>query len=222
MKEDKGILFEKHGHSNLLVTFGGINQNMGMPVFEFYKSLNKIKCDKCFIRDFNQAWYHLGVSHDHKSIEALKKHLKKIISEGNYKSVSFVGNSMGGYAAILFGVLLNVDNILVFSPQTFIGKWKRMLNRDKRWTKQINRIHKSKIGNREYFDLKTILNSSNTFKGAISIFFSKNDKLDSVHSKRLKHFNFVKLNEMDLGGHNLVKELKMNGKLDTILAELFI
>lgn len=221
MDDNQGILIEKNGCENLLISFGGIKQNIGMPVFEFYKSLQGIECDKCFVRDFNQAWYHLGVDENCNSIDSVKNHLEKIIEAGNYKKICFVGNSMGGYAAILFGVLLDVNKILVFSPQTFIGKWRRFLYKDKRWSVQINRIHKSKKVNKRYFDLLNIFKENKSFGGTISVYFSKNDKLDALHAKRMKNNKLVNLNEINLGGHNLVRELKSLGKLDVILAELF-
>lgn len=39
---------------------------------------------------------------------------------------------MGGYAAMLLCHLLNVDTDIIFSPQTFIDKWNRILFNDRR------------------------------------------------------------------------------------------
>ena len=56
MEDNKeGILISRAGSRNLLVSFGGINQSLGMPVFEFYNSIKDIDCDKIFLRDFNQS-----------------------------------------------------------------------------------------------------------------------------------------------------------------------
>lgn len=56
-----GKLEEFNGNKNLLVSFGGIAQGLGMPVFEFFNSISDIPCDKIFLRDFHQAWYQKGV-----------------------------------------------------------------------------------------------------------------------------------------------------------------
>jgi esterase/lipase len=46
----------------------------------------------------------------------MRKGVKKEIS--GYKNVIFLGTSSGGYAAILFGSLLNVNSVVAFTPQT--------------------------------------------------------------------------------------------------------
>jgi esterase/lipase len=54
-------------------------------------------------------------------------YLEGIIKINKYDNICFIGNSMGGYAAILFGTLLNIDNIISFAPQTFIDKFNLFL-----------------------------------------------------------------------------------------------
>src|SRR5690554_3011391 len=117
-KNKDGFLIEKKGYKHLVVIFGGINQGIGIPVFEFFNILNEKSLDKVFVRDFNQMWYLNGVDSHVDTFEKLFLKLKRVIK--GYEKVSFVGNSMGGYAAVLFGVLLNVNECVVFSPQTFI------------------------------------------------------------------------------------------------------
>lgn len=217
----QGVLIEKNNSKNLLISFGGFKQGMGMPVFEFYNCLNSVSCNKIFIKDDYQAWYHKGINEDLSSMNLLAKYLEGIILEGNYKKVCFVGNSMGGYAAILFGVLLNVDEILVFSPQTFINKWYRFKYNDKRWGIQINEIYKHQNSSNKYFDLKSFLKRNKKYSGKLSLYYSINDKLDKIHAERLKKINFVEYFPIDLEGHNIVRELKNSGDLNRILSKLY-
>lgn len=151
------ILVDLNESNNLLVSFGGIQQWLGMPVFEFFNSISDIECDKIFFRDFNQAWYQKGVDNGLNSTNKIITHLEDKIDAKQYNKVCFLGNSMGGYALILFGSILNVDNVISFAPQTFIDRFNRLLNFDRRWSKQIRKVHRYENKRKEFFDLKKFL-----------------------------------------------------------------
>jgi hypothetical protein len=217
MDDNNGFLIEKRDSNHLVVIFGGINQGIGIPVFEFFNILNNKKSDKLFIRDFNQMWYLNGVDSDIFNFSKLKIKLNDKIKD--YDKVSFVGNSMGGYAAILFGVLLNVDEVVAFSPQTFISSFYRFWFLDIRWRKQINRIHKAKLYS-EYYDLKTVLKNHTEYTTSINLHYCSANRLDRIHSTRLKSLRNIHLISYPNGGHGLVKELKKTGELQQILNQL--
>jgi len=42
----KGYISKFQGHTTLRVSFGGIKQGLGMPVFEFFNSISDIPCNK--------------------------------------------------------------------------------------------------------------------------------------------------------------------------------
>ena len=95
----------------------GNPENIGaIPRFEFVKTMEKTfpSLDVHFYVDFNICWYAKGLdgitSNIDETVEYLrtKKHKKNI----------FLGNSAGGYAAILFGSLLEVDRVIAFHPQS--------------------------------------------------------------------------------------------------------
>ena len=136
-----GILNDLDGHKKLLVSFGGIRQGLGVPVFEFFNSISDIPCDKIFLRDFNQAWYQNGVDPRLNNVDKLSCHINHIIRQNKYDKICFLGNSMGAYAAILFGCKINVDVVISFAPQTFINRFHRIIYCDNRWQKQINNMY---------------------------------------------------------------------------------
>jgi len=211
-------LYEKQQDSDvLLVIFGGIRQGIGLPSFEFKNVLNEVPCNKLFLRDFKQAWYHYGISNDINSIELLQRFLENEISFNNYKKVVFLGNSMGGYAAILFGTLLNVSRILAFSPQTFIDKRNRFLHRDKRWKQEINTIYNIKNNKRENLDLKLLLEKNKDKLVSTTIYYSKHHKLDMKHCERLKGVSHFDLKPYDSESHNIVRQLRDEGQLIRII-----
>ena len=67
-----------------------------------------------------------------------------------------MGNSAGGYAAILFGLLLKVDKVVAFSPQTFFGPFKNLINRDFRWAKQQLKIYQKTKKPKSFFRLNKL------------------------------------------------------------------
>ena len=117
-------LFEIQGTNKdvLIVTFGGCMSKVGrIPPFEFLNTLTKWfpDFDKKFYIDLHQCWYHKGIQGISTNIAETKTYLEGIIN--GYKKVLFIGNSAGGYAAILFGSLLHVQSVLAFVPQTILS-----------------------------------------------------------------------------------------------------
>lgn len=105
----------------LMVSFGGCALSFGgIPRFEFMNTLDIHfpDFDRYFLIDKDGKWYHNGIEGISKNIDETLQYLRRI-SE-NYDSVFFMGTSAGGYAAILFGSLLNVKTVLVFIPQTLV------------------------------------------------------------------------------------------------------
>lgn len=217
--KSKDILFEPSNHNNLIIIFGGIRNGVGIPIFEFKKILSEYEnFDQLFLRDIQQMWYHKGIVDYANNIDELKFNLKSIIS--SYNKVIFIGNSMGGFIAILLGILLNVNTVLAFSPQTFIDKFRRFYFNDKRWFKQINNLHNNNINNK-YYNLKLVLKKSD-YNTNINLIYSTIDRLDSIHATRLSRLSNVKLKGFDFGGHSLVSDLKNKNILRQILDEYLL
>lgn len=67
-----------------------------------------------FVRDIFKQWYVSGINETYHSIEGLCKLLEGLTS--GYEVVT-MGGSSGGYAAVVFGILLNAKKIYSFSGQ---------------------------------------------------------------------------------------------------------
>ena len=139
--------FRIHNDSNryLIVCFGGMALGFaGVPPFEFLKHLsrNYTNVDLSFFIDKKQCWYHKGIDGLTNSIDETVDYLNKLINAKEYKHVIFIGNSAGGYASILFGSLCNVQTVIATCPQT---------------------IHRAKMSDPKYHDLKRIINKSTKY-----------------------------------------------------------
>lgn len=148
-----------------------------------------------------------------KTIGETLSMLKSIISEYDYKNILFIGNSSGGYAAILFGTLLSVSKILAFVPQTFLNRCEIHHN-DNIWGKEIDNAYLLSTCN-GIFDLKKVL-SYNT-SSRISIYYDKTRRVDRKHAEWLSRFHLVTLYPFEVGGHNVIRTLRESGDLKEII-----
>ena len=104
-EDDQAPLLEEilSESERLYFIFGGIlNRIDGMLPFEFYASSRILGYSKIFFRDFSQSWYQSGLRGFANDIYELESFIKQRISALQPSKVYFVGNSMGGFAAILF------------------------------------------------------------------------------------------------------------------------
>ena len=188
-----------------------------MPPFEFYNYAQILNENKIFVRDLAQCWYHDGIYGISKDIDSTVKYIEKEIQYLYKDKVFFVGNSMGGYAAILFSTLIGIGEAIAFAPQTFISPILRLKYADIRWQKQIIKTYKRSLFKKKVWDLRPLLlRIKRNYK--ISIFVSKNDRLDNIHAERLKNIPDVTIYQVEGGGHGVVKILRDRCQLPTIMS----
>src|ERR687898_1897347 len=121
----------------LLVLFGGIAGGVRMPVFEFFRLTSGFTAKKVFLRDPRRGWYQLGIPGVGDSPAAVRDLLSAAIERARAERVVMAGASAGGFAAILFGTWCAADEVIAFSPQTFVDEENRRLAGDTRWPEQI-------------------------------------------------------------------------------------
>lgn len=189
------ILNTLNNSSTIIVSFGGCAKKFGgIQPFEFLNFLSKnyTECDKYFYIDKQNYRYHRGILGITKNIDETKEYLFNIIK--NYSNVYFLGFSAGGYAAILFGSLLNVTCVIAFVPPTLCNM------------KNDNRVFDEK-----YIDLLPYINNTTKYhlfgNSAIKNIF---DSHHISHILRLKNYSNVIIE--DYKNLNMI-EFRNNGKL---------
>ena len=203
---------------SLLIAFGGIAGKMGVTPFEFFNMSRGFNVNRIYVRDLAQVWYHVGLPGIADDIDGVVSFLREKISQSHVNKVILVGNSMGGYAAILFGILLDADIVHAFSPQTFIDRRNRFRYFDRRWRKQMKNTYR--LADKKYFDLRSLFHGSQVkLKCKFNIFYSNAHRLDRIHAGRLRSQPNVNLHAFEDGGHRLVKHLRDTGKLNKIINE---
>eukprot|EP00966_Prymnesium_polylepis_P319917 7376333-Prymnesium_polylepis.1 len=114
--------------STLLVIFGGLMQDIGgghraIPPFEFFNLLHRSGIDvkMLFLRDTGMLWYTMGVPGVSGSIGETLDFIRSELLATRATTLVCLGSSMGGYAALLHGLLLRAHQIVAFGPQLYLG-----------------------------------------------------------------------------------------------------
>ena len=123
------------------------------------------------------------------------------------KRVFTIGNSMGGFYAILASRHFLIDKVISFVPQYSVHK--SIVPRENRWSMYTKRIRDWK-----YISLEGSFNDKTEYH----IFFG-NDQSDAVHKKLFpKQENIIM--HVYAGNHYIVKDLKAKGLLYGLISDI--
>ena len=205
-----------NGNKNVIVCFGGMKLQMdGIPPFEFLNYLSSIykdTYDLLFFIDKHQCWYHKGIDGISTTIDETCEYLNNKIKQ--YEKVIFIGTSAGGYAAILFGSLCNVTNVLAFIPQTILSN---PIN-DQVDSITYNRYKnlKSRESYTKYSNLKTIINLNTQYilYGSLKYQNDINNQHNIMHCVNLDSFQNVKIIKKFILN---IKKMRDSGELKEII-----
>jgi hypothetical protein len=92
-----------------------------MDEFAFYKTLCSIDENILFLND-NTSYCNISINGLCNNIDELIKIQKEVIVTYDWEKVIWIGASMGGYVALLFGSILKVNQVIAFFPQVDIEK----------------------------------------------------------------------------------------------------
>ena len=220
--------FQKNNSKTLFVSFAGMGQSNSIPTFNFFNFMKQYNdIDKLFLSctgpHNGKVWccryYLLGFRHNTKSLEESIQFLKKLITHKKYNKIIFTGCSAGGFAAILFSELLNIEinKIIVFNPQTVIDYSKRLLLGDKYNCPENAAYLTNKLIKTDLYKKSLDLLNFYPFKNNIEIHYNlSNDSIDKNHATRLVSKN-CSLKEYPSKTHFLALELRDSGILKNIL-----
>lgn len=110
-----------NGASRVVISFSGLHNTDGKPRFEFGSTLQALDTNVIFVCDHTQSWYSHGVpglGGDASTVARSLRELTQFYFPG--QPVVTLGNSMGGYAALLFSCLCEFQKSISFVPQTLI------------------------------------------------------------------------------------------------------
>jgi hypothetical protein len=205
--ESRRLVMTFGGFYGEVLEFGGeIHDATGrLPAYEFARSLRSVPLKRVYVRDHAAAWYHKGVAGVADDIDAVADRLREIASCA--EDVVVLGNSAGGYGALLFGALLAAE-VHVFSPQTFIAPHLREAHGDSRWIPQMAALG-SDLDLR-YADLRPVIAKS---EGTFHVYYGVGHTLDVIHAEHLGQLPQVTLHPIDYDRHDVIDGLRERGWL---------
>ena len=187
-----------------LIVFTGVGHKLGgidVQKEEFY-SQHKFGMI-IWITDKNRSWgNNLNV----------KKISEKLIILSKNKNIYIIGNSMGGFLAILFSKFLNAKNVIAFNPQFSVCP--ETVPNEKRWMNYRKFINKYR-----FKDL-----SSKFGKNIHYAILFGDDSEDDLHFNKFLEFTFeskIELIRLKNLNHNVAYYLKEIKLLNDVIIEFF-
>ena len=210
----KDYLIQHGSNGKLTIAFAGLANGLCEVRHDFFNATSGSECSKIFVKDMKQFWYQQGIP-EAPSIPALFQKLKDDIAVIQPTEITCIGISAGGYAALLFGSMLDVDLVHAFGPQTFLSRELHdkynmtVFLRDpleKLWAAQEDQT---------YFDLKPFLMAPKKTKYLLHLCDCYAwDTKEACHIVTAPN---VELREYTCNEHGPASYLKRNGLLSQVL-----
>lgn len=189
----------KGGHDKIILWFSGINEP-----FISENLMNYTNCDVINIKDNRNLWYMNGVMPEHNGIDDCALWISELIQ--SYSKKIFIGQSSGGYAAMLYGNFCHADLIIAYSPQTMNVR-----------TGQCDSIPRNNI-----YNINNLYNNeTNSCPVIINIGQSESDHIDDFfwddwrQIKEFRNLPYVTLIVHPYNNHNVSGLLKSKNLLYT-------
>jgi hypothetical protein len=212
----------------LIISFGFVSWD-GPPQFDFYSRTKKLSqlakkpINRILVRDLSNSWYQRGIPGLGKTVDEVVDSLKQLIDQIAPSKVITIGQSMGGYAAIMFGQLLDVNQIIAFGPLSCLESAQAIAMRDTRWLSIMEALEVNPPTVR-YFDLPTLCQAS-SHTPDVHIFYGKKPdpetpgtvNLDNLHASRFNVLSNCKIRAFEESGHAVVKYLVEHKLMDDLL-----
>lgn len=199
--------------SVLLCTFAGVWLRDATPGFQFVHITSDLSVKRAFFTDIDQLLYQKGVRGLGNSVVEVADALRGIHEKSGAERVIYTGNSMGGFAAILFGVLAGADDVQVFSPQTELRTPSAS-----RFPENVERALACTAN--PYLSLPTLIDETPVDQCPhITIHYSGFNLRDHRHANTLAGRPRVQVHRYPIMSHSLASALRDTGLLSTILRE---
>ena len=227
----------------LVIAFGFVSWT-SRPAFDFYGRLRKLEqasgqhLNKILVRDSGNAWYHRHIaglgSHVDETAQALRELVRRIAPS----QVTTLGQSMGAYAAVMYGLLLDAQQIVAFGPLSFLDVEQARLYHELRWLPVMESLAQDPPLS-GYYDLAALCRARATDDTQLHLVFgtrpdvanagasasasaSESVNLDAMHAQRLAAFGRCTLHPFPQSGHAVVQHLIDTRRINGLLASCIL
>jgi pimeloyl-ACP methyl ester carboxylesterase len=227
-----GCLVDRVYPGHPLILSFGYRQEQYLPAFDFFGRTKKLenliatRFNRILVRDVFNGWYHRGVPGMGADINEVSATLRGLIDAMAPCRVHAIGQSMGGYAAIMFGMLLGADRITAFAPLSHLDAEEAIRYGDLGFLSVMERLRQDRP-RVAYLDLVG-LGRSVGFRGELQVVFGTHPRqddgvssnFDALHALRLARLPNVSLYPYPEADHGIVQWLVENKRMDDLLIRL--
>lgn len=200
-----------------LLTFGSFtNPGRTEPSYAFVNTVlrmrrtRKVLCDAYYFKARTNDWYFSGLAGS-KSFEDSCAELSEICAP--YDRVVFLGNSMGAYAALAFGLRLNADMVLAFSPQTRFDKSFCDAIGERRWREEFEAMRAQHPA--DQMAIRSMW--PDPCRSRVRLFVGGECSQDMAYATDLDGKPGLELEIFRESGHDLVHDLRATGELERLI-----
>ncbi len=108
---------ERPGSKTVIFAFCGRKHHIGLPLWLFQRWMSALGANVVYLRDFNDSHYVGGVR-SIGSQERTASELDRLARTLGAERLLCLGNSSGGYAAMLYGLRIGAEKVIGFSGAT--------------------------------------------------------------------------------------------------------
>ncbi|MDO8040755.1 hypothetical protein [Janthinobacterium sp. SUN137] len=228
----------------LVIAFGFVSWTT-RPAFDFYGRLRKLEqasgqhLNKVLVRDSGNAWYHRRIAGLGNHVDETAQALRELVRRIAPGQVSTVGQSMGAYAAVMYGLLLDAQQIVAFGPLSFLDVQQARLYHELRWLPVMESLAQDPPPS-GYYDLAALCRARATADTQLHLVFgtrpdvarpdvanagasaSESVNLDAMHAQRLAAFGRCTLHPYPQSGHAVVQHLIDTKRINGLLASCIL
>ncbi|MDQ8045006.1 MAG: hypothetical protein AAGC46_11945 [Solirubrobacteraceae bacterium] len=219
----------------LVITFGFYaDPNTAPANFEFQGRLKKLELisgrelNKLFLRDPSMRWYLAGIDGISEDVASTAAAIRDFVERAEATSVTVIGQSMGAYAAILFGTLIGADKVISFGPLSCFDRRTWSLMNETRWVPPLDALEASGVDAAGYTDLPSFLASHDGPLPDIDLIYgawagpgtntAEVTAIDSAHAVRFVNTPAVRLLPVHHAQHAVVEHFRAGGVITEVLA----
>lgn len=208
------LVWRKKGHKRTLFFFSGAARRSLPLIAMLHKTFKELGCNVVYVRDHQKLWHLAGlVGMPSVDPEGVAQELIRVHQAQGGTEIFTVGFSIGGYAALRYGLLMQAEAALSFSGFTNI-----LLNElDMSLLASVKRLHDH---NPELpADLRTMYGEAKHHP-RLTLFYGDAHERDSHHALRMASLSGTKLLPVrGLADHDTMKFFQSTGGMPTLMAD---
>ena len=207
---DSGFWVAPAASSTTVIVFIGMAMRLDVAIYFFQRILTRHKFNVIYVFDWANVYYFGGIRGLGQNLRETIASLRRKCAELGTRRLICLGQSSGGYAAVLYGARLKADGVLVFSPVVLSVMEDRTLAR-------ISAVKGKRLERRDV-DLKRILSDSRV-RPFTRIVFGADNKSDVASARHLSGLrNVVEHPLSGVASHGSVEVTTISGEFSKILA----